>query len=49
MNQNFSILLSLLHFITKTKSLKSFEVHHETKPKYIHLIVASIIDLNFQF
>jgi hypothetical protein len=49
MNQKISILISLLHLKTKTNSLKSFEIHHKTKPKSIHLIVASVTYLNFQF
>jgi hypothetical protein len=48
MNQNLSILISLLHIRTKTKSLKSFKVHHWTKPKSIHFIAASVTYPNFQ-
>jgi hypothetical protein len=49
MNQIISSLISLLHFKIKTNSLNVFEVHHRTKPKSIHLIVASVTYLDFQF
>jgi hypothetical protein len=48
MNQNLSILISLLHIKTKTKSLKSFNVHHKTKPKSIHFIATIVTYLDFQ-
>jgi hypothetical protein len=47
MNQNLSILISLLHFKTKTKSLKSFKVHR-TQQKSIQFIVPNVIYFNFQ-
>jgi hypothetical protein len=49
MNQTISNLISLLHFKIKTNSLNVFEVHHKSKPKSIHLIVASFTYLDFQF
>jgi hypothetical protein len=49
MNQTISRLISLLHLKIKTNFLNVFEVHHRTKPKSIHLIVASITYLDFQF
>jgi hypothetical protein len=49
MNQTISSLISLLHFEIKTNSRNVFEVHHRTKSKSIHLIVASITFLDFQF
>jgi hypothetical protein len=49
MNKKNSILISLLHLKTKINSLKSFEIHHKTKPKSIHLIDVSGTCLNFQF
>jgi len=49
MNQNISILISLLHFKTKINFFKFFEIHHRTKPKSIHLIDANVTYLNFQF
>jgi hypothetical protein len=49
MNQTISSLISLLHLKIKTNSLNFFEVHHRTKPKSIHLIVASVTYLEFQF
>jgi len=48
MNKKNSILISLLHLKTKTKSLKYFKVHHRTKPKSIHFIVDSVTYLDFQ-
>jgi hypothetical protein len=48
MNQTISSLISLLHLKIKTNSLNLFEVHHKTKPKSIHLIVASFTYLDFQ-
>ncbi len=48
MNQNLSILISLLHFKIKTKPLNFFKVHHRTKPKSIHFIVTSVTYTNFQ-
>ncbi len=39
----------IITFKIKTNSLNVFEVHHRTKPKSIHLIVASITYLDFQF
>jgi len=49
MNQTISSLNSLLHLEIKTNSLNVFEVHYRTKPKSIHLIVASVTYLDFQF
>jgi hypothetical protein len=48
MNQNLSIMISLLHFKIKTKPQKSFKVHHRTNPKFSHFIVASVTYLDFQ-
>jgi hypothetical protein len=48
MNQNLSILISLFHLKTKTKSLKSFKVHHTTNAKSIHFIATSVTYLDFQ-
>jgi hypothetical protein len=49
MNQTISSLISLLHLKIKTNSLNIFEIHHKSKPKSIHLIVASVTYLDFQF
>jgi len=49
MNQTISSLNSLLHLEIKTNSLNVFEVHYRTKPKSVHLIVASVTYLDFQF
>jgi hypothetical protein len=49
MNQIKSSLISLLHFKIKTNFLNVFEVHHRTKPKSIHLIIASVTYFDFQF
>jgi len=49
MNQTISSLNSLLHLEIKTNSLNFFEVHYRTKPKSVHLIVASVTYLDFQF
>jgi hypothetical protein len=48
MNQNLSILISLLHLKIKTKSLKVFKAHHRTKPKSIPFLVASVTYHDFQ-
>jgi hypothetical protein len=48
MSQTISSLISLLHFLEKN-SLNVFEVHHKTKPKSIHLIIANVTYLDFQF
>jgi hypothetical protein len=42
-------LILLLYLKIKTNPLNVFEVHHKTKPKSIHLIVANITYLDFQF
>jgi hypothetical protein len=49
MYQTISSLILLLHLKIKINSLNIFEVHHKTKPKSIHLIVASVTYLDFQF
>jgi hypothetical protein len=49
MNQTISSLISLLHLKIKTYSLNVSKVHHKTKPKSNHLIVANITYLDFQF
>jgi hypothetical protein len=48
MNQIILILISLLHLKIKTNPLIVFEVHHRTKPKSIHLIVANVTYFDFQ-
>jgi hypothetical protein len=49
MNQSISSLISLLHLKTKTNSLNVFEVHHKTKPKFVHLIVVNVTYFDFNF
>jgi len=48
MNQNLSILISLLCLKIKSKSLNFFKVHHRTKPKSIPFLVASVTYHDFQ-
>jgi hypothetical protein len=49
MNQTLSILLLLVYFLPKIKSLTSFEVHHGIKLKSIRLIPVSLQILIFNF
>jgi hypothetical protein len=49
MNQTISSSISLLDLKIKINSLNVFEFRHRTKPRSIHLIVASFTYLDFQF